>query len=492
VTLRTAFTAVACAALLAACAAGPDYQRPALDMPVAWKVEPPWREGTPNDQASKGPWWQRFGDAQLDTLETQALADNPSLAAADARLRQARAQVASVSSALYPQVGLAGRAGRSAVSANRPRTNYSAPNFSTVQDDYIATLTVSYEFDLSGRVRRTIEGARASAEQSASDLENTRLLLTTDLAAAYFNLREIDTEIDVLARSIDLQRRALELATARHDLGASSGLDVAQQQALLDSTLTQVDVLRKTRGQYEHAIAALAGIPAPNFSLSAAVMRVAPPAVPLGVPSDVLERRPDVASAERAMAAANAQIGVATAAFYPNITITPTYYGGESVSLSSLFSAPSLIWALGVTVLQPVFDAGRIQANVDFARGGFDVTVANYRRTVLIAMQEAEDGITGLAALDRATEQAQVAIESTRRVLDLANARYEGGVATYLDVITAQQGLLNNERLAAQLQGQQLLTSVFLIKALGGDWQGRPKVAEGSLPWATAAHAAKD
>jgi outer membrane protein, multidrug efflux system len=480
VTLLPKLLAAAGVTMLAACAAGPDYQRPALDMPVAWKIEPPWREGAPNDLADKGPWWERFGDPQLNALEQQALADNPSLAAADARLRQARAQVASASASLYPQLNLAGRAGRSAISANRPRTNYAAPNFSTVQDDFIATLTVSYEIDLSGRVRRTIEGARASAEQSASDLQNTRLLLTTDLAAAYFNLREIDTEIDVLARSIDLQRRALELATARHDLGASSGLDVAQQQALLDSTLTQVDVLRRTRGQFEHAIASLTGTPAPQFSLAAEVKRIAPPEIPIGVPADVLQRRPDVASAERAMAVANAQIGVATAAFYPNITIFPTLYGGESVSLSSLFSAPSLIWAFGVTALQPIFDAGRIRAGVDFAQGGFDVTVANYRRVVLTAMQEAEDGITGLAALDSATAQAQVAILSTQRVLDLANARYEGGVATYLDVITAQQGLLNNERLAAQLQGQQLLTSVFLIKALGGDWPGPANLASGS------------
>jgi NodT family efflux transporter outer membrane factor (OMF) lipoprotein len=360
-------------------------------------------------------------------------------------------------------------------------TNYASPNFSTVQNDFFGALTVGYEVDLSGRVQRGIEGARASAEQSASDLENTRLLLTTDLAAAYFSLREIDTEIDVLARSIDLQRRALELAAARHDLGAASGLDVAQQQALLDSTLTQVDVLRRTRGQFEHAIATLTGIPAPQFGLAPEIRLLTPPAVPLGVPSDILQRRPDVASAERAMAVANAQIGVATAAFYPSITLA-SVYGVESVALSTLFNAPSLAWSFGVSILQPIFDAGRIRANVDFARGGYDVTVANYRRIVLTAMQEAEDGITGLAALDSATAQAQVAIESTRRVLDLANARYEGGVATYLDVITAQQGLLNNERLAAQLQGQQLLTSVFLIKALGGDWQGSTNVATGASP----------
>jgi len=482
---RSPRLAAAAALLLGACAAGPNYQRPTVDMPVAWKTDAPWREGTPGDLAAKGAWWRMFDDARLDALEQQALAANPSLAAANARLTQARALVASASASLYPQLGFGARAARQKISANRPLTNYNSPNFSTVQTDLLGLFAVSYEVDLSGRVQRTIEGARASAEQSASDFENTRLLLTADLASAYFNLREIDIEIDVLARSIALQRRALELATARHDLGATSGLDVAQQQALLDSTLTQVDVLRRTRGQFEHAIATLTGTPAPSFTLAVDTRVIAPPAVPLGVPSDVLQRRPDVASAERAMAAANAQIGVATAAFYPSITLAPTL-GAESVALSSLFSAPSLVWSLGVSVLQPIFDAGRIRANVDFARGGYDVTVANYRRIVLTAMQEAEDGITGLAALDSATTQAQVAIESTRRVLTLANDRYEGGVATYLDVITAQQGLLNNERLSAQLQGQRLLTTVFLIKALGGDWQPNAdvdaKVAAGTPP----------
>lgn len=459
------------AALLAACAAGPDYQRPSVDMPVAWKLEEPWREGAPNDGVAKGAWWKQFGDAQLDALEEQALDNSPTLALADARLAQARANVASNVSALYPQLGVAARAARQKISANRPLTNYSSPNFSTVQNDFIGAFTVNYEIDLSGRIRRTIEGARASAEQSAADLENTRLLLTTDLAAAYFSMRELDIELDVLARSIALQRRVLELVTARHDLGAATGLELAQQQALLDSTLTQVDVLRKQRSQFEHAIATLIGTPAPLFVIAPEVRDLMVPDIPLGVPSDVLERRPDVASAERAMAAANAQIGVAAAAFYPSITMAPIY-GVESTSMATLFNAPSLLWSLGVSLVQPLIDAGRLSANVDFARAGYDAAVASYRRVVLTAMQEAEDGITGIADLDRATAQAQVATASARRVLELASIRYEGGVAIYLDVITAQQALLNSERLAAQLQGQRLVTSVFLIKALGGDWQG--------------------
>jgi len=474
---RYCLAAAAAASALAGCAVGPDYKRPSVEMPVTWKLESPWREGAPADQAPKGVWWARFDDPVLDGLEKQALAASPTLAAAAARVAQARATLASVSAAQYPQVGAGSRLARFKISADRPQTNYNSPNFSTVQNDFVLALSVNYEFDLFGRVQRTVESARASSEQSAADFENTRLVLTTDLAAAYFALRETDVELDVVARSIALQRRALEYATARHDLGAASGLDVAQQQALLDSTLTQVDILRRQRSQFEHAIATLTGTPAPQFSLAPTQAGVAPPPVPLGVPSDVLQRRPDVASAERAMAAANAQIGVATAAFYPSITLAPTGYGVESVSLATLFNAPSLLWSLGVSILQPIFDGGRIAANVDFTRAGYDVTVANYRRTVLVAMQEVEDGITGLSALDSATAQARVAIASTQRVLDLANSRYEGGVATYLDVITAQQGLLNNERLAAQLGGQQLLTTVFLVKALGGDWQGPPRMA---------------
>ncbi len=475
---RRAFThTVICAALmLGGCAAGPDYKKPALDMPAAWKVEAPWRESAPNDTAPKGPWWQTFADAQLDALITQALAGSPTLSIANARLAQARASLSAATAGQYPQAAVSVRCVRQRITGNRPLTNYNAPNFSTTQNDVIGALAVNYEADLSGRIQRTVEGARASAEQSAADLENVRLLLTADLATAYFNLRATDIELDVLARSIDLQRRSLELATARHDLGAASGLDVAQQQALLDSTLAQVDVLRKQRAQFEHAIATLTGTAAPTFALAPQGKLLPPPAVPIGVPSDVLERRPDVASAERAMANANAQIGVARAAFYPSITLGGAY-GTESRLLPALFDAPSAIWSLGASLAQPLFDGGRIRANVENARAGYDAAVANYRRVVLTAMQEVEDGITGMAALERAYIQALTAVDSATRVLDLANTRYEGGVATYLDVIVAQQAVLNNERLSAQLMGQRLLTAVFLVKALGGDWSGAQNLA---------------
>ena len=465
-----------CFALLAGCASAPRYEKPQLELPVAWKVEEPFREGAPNDAAPKGRWWERFNDAQLNQLTERALADSPTLAAAHQRLAQARATLGVVSGQAVPQVSLTGRTQRFRVTENRPLTNNASPNFSTTQNDFAFGLSASYEADFSGRVASAIAGARASLEQSAADLENVRLLLTADLATAYFNLRQTDIELDVLARSIDLQRRSLTYARTRYDLGAGSSLDVAQQQALLDTTLTQVDILRRQRALFEHALAALVGAPAPLFSIAPDAREMTPPAVPIGVPSDVLERRPDIAAAERAMAAANAQVGVANAAFYPSITLGATA-GLQSRNLDTVFDTPSLVWSLGVSLLQPLIDGGRIRANFDFSKAGYEIAVANYRRVVLSAMQEAEDGIIGLAALERASIQSRTSVESARRVLTIVSTRYEGGVANPLEVIVAQQALLNSERLAAQLVGQRLLASVFLVKALGGDWQGPPKLS---------------
>ncbi len=438
-------------------------------MPAAWKVEAPWRVSAPKDDEVRGPWWRQFKDPQLDALQERALAANPTLSLASARLAQARATVDAASAGLFPQAAFNSRVSRLDISANRPLTNYNSNNFSTVQSDFALSFTVNYEADLWGRVRGTVNAAEATAQQSTADLESLRLLMTSDLAANYFNLRELDIELDVLSKSIQLQRKALELAAARYELGATSGLDLAQQQALLDSTLTQVEILRRQRDQFEHAIATLVGTPAPLFSLAPeASLRVAPD-LPLGVPSDVLERRPDVASAERAMAAANAQIGVARAAYYPSIALSPTV-GYDSRAISTLFNAPSLLWSLGVSLAQPIFDGGRIDANVQFARSGYEAALANYRRVVLTAMQEVEDGITSTQALDRALARAQQASASAEKVLKLATDRYEGGVTTYLEVITAQQALLTSQRQAAQLLGQRMVVSVFLVKALGGDW----------------------
>ena len=252
-------TLLALAALLPGCTAGPDYRRPVLSMPEGWKVEAPFRAGTPDDGAAKGPWWQRFGDPTLDDLQGRAMRDSATLEIAAARLAQTGALLETALSARYPQVAAALRDQRLRISGNRPLTNYAQRQFTTVQDDYLAVLSVSYEVDFAGRVQRSIEGARANAAQSAADFENARLLLSADLSTAYFNLRAVDIELDVLARSIALQQRSLSLARSRHELGAASGLDIAQQQALVDSTLTQVDLLRRQRSQFEHAIATLTG-----------------------------------------------------------------------------------------------------------------------------------------------------------------------------------------------------------------------------------------
>ena len=457
---------------LAGCASGPAYQSPLPDLATRWKLEAPWREGRPDDAAAKGAWWQAFADAELDRLEQQALAHSPTLALAQARLAQARAALVATSAPALPQLGLGERAARQKISANRPLSNYSSLNYSTVQNELSAAMSVNYELDLAARVDQSIAAAQASVGQSAADLENTRLLLGADLAANYFNLRALDAELGLLQRSIAWQQRALELASSRRELGAASGLELAQQQTLLDTTLVQRELLVRQRGQYEHAVATLCGLAAPQFTLTPQVGELKAPAVPLGLPSELLQRRPDIASAERAMAGANAQIGVANAAFYPGITLGSTL-GADSRNLGTLFNAPSLLWSLGLSATQTLFDGGRTRANVDFARAGYDATVANYRRVVLTAMQEVQDGITGLQALERTAAQAELALASARRVAEMTSERYQGGASAYFEVIAAQQALLASERQATQLLGQRLVTTVFLVKALGGDWHSR-------------------
>lgn len=462
-----------CVTVLFGCAAVPAHQPPALDLPGSWKLEAPWRAGRPADAASKGAWWQIFGNAELDALERKAIADSPTLALAQARLAQARAALAATAAGALPQIGVSSRAANQKISANRPLSSYNSSNFSTVQSEFTLSTTVNYELDLAGRVQQTIAGARASAEQSAADLENTRLLLSADLASNYFNLRAIDTELDVLGRSITLQRRSLELVDARHELGAASGLDLAQQQSLLETTLVQLELLRRQRAQFEHAIATLTGTAAALFTLPADRRELTPPPVPLGVPSDLLQRRPDIASTERAMAAANAQIGVANAAFYPSIMLG-TAVGVDSRDLATLLNAPSLLWSLGVSAAQTVFDAGRSRANLEFAGAGQAAAAANYRRVVLLAMQEVEDGISALTTLEQAAARAGTAQAAARRVFDMTMARYEGGASAYQEVVAAQQALLTSERQSVQLQGQRLVSTVFLIKALGGGWDSIP------------------
>jgi outer membrane protein, multidrug efflux system len=466
-------SALLAAALLAVCTVGctvgPGYKRPTAQVPDAWKGEGPWQTAAPKDAIPKGAWWQVFHDAELDRLEQELLPANQSLVAAQDRLSQARSQARIASSAYFPALSADPSGQRQRLSGNRPLSGSTVATAPVTQKVFTVPFSVSYELDLFGRVRRNLEAANASLQGSAADLENVRLVLTAELAADYFNLRELDREAGVVRQSVEIQQKGLDLVNRRHDGGVANGLEVAQQAALLDSTATQLQLVLLQRAQFEHAIAVLTGKSASAFSLAEAPFDAAPPAIPTGVPSEILERRPDVATSERQMAFENAQVGLAMAAFYPHITLGGSG-GWESRDIATLINAPSAFWSLGGDLLQPIFNGGRNRANLAARRAAYDESVANYRESVLVAFQQVEDGLSGLALLNQAAKTQQAAVADSRRALDIANSRYVGGVTTYLDVITAQSALLNNERLATQLLGQQMVTSVFLVKALGGAW----------------------
>ncbi len=467
--LRVGFCALLAGTLLAssACTVGPGYKRPTAAVPDMWKGEGPWQAAVPKDAIPKGAWWQLFHDAELDQLEQELLQANQSLTAARDRLSQARSQARIASSAYFPAVSADPSGQREEVAANRPFAGGELPPFT--QNNFTVPFSVSYELDLFGRVRRNLEAANASLQESAATLENVRLVLTAELAADYFNLRELDREAGVVRQSVEIQQKGLDLVNRRHEGGVANGLEVAQQAALLDSTATQLELVLQQRAQYEHAIAALTGKSASAFSLADAPLNNAPPAIPTGVPSEILQRRPDVAASERQMAYENAQVGLAMAAFYPHITLSGGG-GWQSRDIASLITAPSAMWSLGGDLLQPIFDGGRNRANLALSRAAYDESVANYREGVLEAFQQVEDGLSGLALLNQAAKTQKAAVADSRRALDIANDRYVGGLTTYLDVITAQSTLLSNERLATQLLGQQMTTSVYLVKALGGAW----------------------
>ncbi len=455
--------------LVEGCAVGPKYQHVPTLAPPAWKEQPPWRVADPKDAIPKGNWWSIFTNKELDGYESQAMASNQTLEISRHQLEQARASVRISQSGLYPQANADPIAERSRVSGNRPTFGNVTKLAPVTQNNFSVPVTVSWEADLFGGIRRGAESANALYQVSAANLENVRLVIASEVATDYFTLRELDDEIAVVDSAVDYQEKGLKLVQSRHDGGIASGLDVAQQETLLNSTRTQATLLRQQRSQFEHAIASLVGAPASLFSIPVSPQRTAPPVVPLGLPTDVLERRPDIAAAERQMASQNALIGVAQSAFYPSLGILGS--GGlNSGTFSKLFNAPSFVWALGADLAQPILNGGRLRAQLDFAKAGYQGSVAGYRQTVLTAFQEVEDGISGLAVLSKAAETQQQAVEAARRALQIANDRYVGGLVTYLDVITAQENLLDNERLATQILGQRLVTSVGLVKALGGGW----------------------
>ena len=477
------------AALVAGCSVGPNYKRPTAPVAAKWDVAEPWRESAPKDAIPKGQWWTVFHDDDLNSLEQQALAANQTLKVSIARLEQARASAAIQVATLFPTASVAPLAQRQRISGNRPVTGAQVAFRPVTQNTFALPFTVNYEVDLFGRRRRSIEAAEAAYQANAADLENVRLLVTSQLGGDYFNLRQLDSELQILNRTVEALQKGLELVNSRHQGGVASGLDVAQEETLLNTTRTQATLLVQQRKQFEDAIAVLIGQPAPDFHLPAKVLNAQPPALDAGLPSDLLERRPDVAEAERQMAVANAQIGIAKAAYYPSLSLFGQG-GWQTTDITKLFNAPSALWAVGANVGEQIFTGGARRAQVQFARAGYDANVAGYRETVLTAFQEVQDEITSLGVLGEAEQSQLQAVNAARRTLDISTDRYSGGLVSYLDVVTAQQNLLNDEQELAVIQGQRLVSSVLLVKGLGGGWdasslatvQVKPKLKDAVAP----------
>jgi NodT family efflux transporter outer membrane factor (OMF) lipoprotein len=453
----------------ASCTVGPKYQRAAAPVPAKWDVAEPWRESAPKDGLAKGEWWGVFHDDDLSALEKQALDANQTIKVAAARLEQARASAAVQIATQFPTLSTSPSVERQRLSGNRPSIGNFPVTSPVSQTSNVLPFTVAYEVDLFGRRRRNIEAAQASYQGTAADLENVRLVITAELAGDYFTLRQLDTELGILNRTVETLQKGLQLVDSRHKGGVASGLDVAQEETLLNTTRTQAILLQQQRKQFEDAIAVLVGQPAPDFHIASKELNAEPPALDAGLPSDLLERRPDIAEAERQMAVANAQIGIAKAAYYPSLNLFGNG-GWQAADIAKLANVQSTFWAVGANVAETIFSGGSRRAQVQFAKGGYDASVASYRDTVLNAFREVQDNITGLTVLAQAKQSQQQAVDAARRTLDIASNRYTGGLVSYLDVVNAQQNLLNNEQELAVIQGQKLVTSVLLIKALGGGW----------------------
>lgn len=468
-------------AAVPALAAGPKYQKPDVTTPQNWQTPAPWHEALPLDSLPKGAWWTLFADAELNQYEQRAMANNQTLKVAIARLDEARATARVTASGLYPELDAGARATRARLSGNRPVSGSLIRQSPITQNEFTIPFTLNYEVDLFGRVRHSVEAANATLQASAADLENVRLLISSELAADYFQVRELDAEIAVVQKAIEYQQRGLDLVQRRHQGGVASGLEVAQQQVVLDSSITQISLLQQQRAQYQHALAMLQGLAPADFVAPVRGLNSQPPAVPLALPSELLQRRPDIATAERDTAAANARIGVARAALYPSISLGGSG-GVDSKAITSLLNAPSFFWSIGLSALEPVIAGGRNRAQLDFAKSGYQESAANYRETALTAFQQVEDALSGLNTLAAAYDSQQRAVADAEQWLNLASARYTGGLVTYLDVITAEEQALSNERLQTQLLGQRLITSVYLVKALGGGWDSSSLSAIGVKP----------
>lgn len=469
---KAGLAAVVCSVLLASCSVGPQYSKPSVPSAPAYSEQPPatfreaagWKQARPDDSLIRGNWWELFGDAQLNALEEQVGPANQSLKIAEANFRQARANVKLNHSNLYPEIGGAPQITHNRVSGNSPT---GLNNFQ--YGDFYLPLTVSWEPDFWGRIRRAIAAAREQYQASGADLENAKLDLESEVAVDYFEIRSADLQKRILDDTVVAYTKALQLTRNRYEGGVASKAEVAQAQTQLDTAQAQDIDVSVARAEFEHAIAVLIGRQPEEFHLPQRPLEAKPPSVPLGVPSQLLERRPDIASAERNTAAANEQIGIAKAAFFPDLLITAE--GGlQSGSIVNWFTWPSRFWSVGPQLTQTLFDFGRRRAQVQITEAAYDAQVANYRQTSLTAFQEVEDNLSTLRILEQEAAKQHEATAAAENSLQLSLNRYKGGLVTYLEVITAQSIALTNERTEADILRRRMDASVQLIKALGGGW----------------------
>jgi NodT family efflux transporter outer membrane factor (OMF) lipoprotein len=475
--VRTAATFALSVTLLAAtgCMVGPKYVKPTVptyQAPNAFKdaykdTDPNWHPATPADAALRGDWWTIFHDDQLSLLEVTAGIQNQSLKAAAARYTQARAQIAINRADLRPTIGVG--PSLTGVRDSNLRPYFTPPATNNGLVDYQLPLSISYEPDLWGRIRRNVAAAREESQASAADLQNALLSIQSDLAVDYFELRAADAQRKLLDETIKDYQEALRITTNRFEGGVTNESDVFQARTQLQAAIVQERDTAVLRAQYEHAIAVLIGQPPNSFSIAEAPLNAVPPYIPSGVPSQLLERRPDIAAAERRAHEANERIGIARAAFFPTLNLNGGL-GLEAVTLRNFFSASNIAFALGPSLGQTIYDAGRRRGYLSQAYGLFDESSADYRQTVLTAFQQVEDNLAALRILSDEQEQQRQATQAAQNAQNIFNNRYVGGLDTYLQVVTAQQTSLNNERNDIDLLRRRMDASVLLIKALGGGW----------------------
>jgi len=455
----------------AGCAVGPKYQRPTAPVPTQFKESAaPAAAGTGAAPIAYSNWWLVFNDPTLDRLEKDADSANQDIRIAVARVDQAEAAARYSRSFLSPTLGIGTGASRTREAMNRPNNGNTSGRAATF-NDFQLSLFFSYEIDAWGRVRRSLEAARDVHQATEADLRFVRLSIEAAVALDYYSLRENDAERAVLDSTIEQLQQALDVMTNRFHQGISSELEVKQAKTLLDQTKAQAQALDIQRSQLEHAIAVLDGRAASDFSLPKAPFDGLPPSIPAGLPSDLLERRPDIAEADRNVAAATAQIGVARTAYLPHLSLTG-FAGFESTNTSSIFDWQNFITSLGAAALAPVFNGGRIRADVDQAKAAYRGSLAQYGKTVLTAYQEVEDQLAALRILSGEAQSENDAVDDAKRAEEIAMNRYKAGLVGYLDVVVAQTTLLSNQRVATQISGQRMVATVVLVKALGGGWLG--------------------